>query len=288
MKTNFLLGFMAALALVLPVNLTAKSGSRVNLRPSKEIVTERRTSAMNFHAMEVSRLVKLTVEDRTDNIIVVRANENLMPYIELSVSNGCLSATIDSNVNISMSRFSECVVEVFIPNNGRISSVEVYGAAGVNMIPRQQVAKFSAEVYGASSFSGKVVAEQCDLEVYGASHAKVEFEGGRFDSEVYGASTLDGDVTAVKSHVEVSGASSVTLNGSSTSAIVEVSGASGFKGFDFVTEVCSAEITGASNAKINCMESLSATSSGVSSLTYTGACRLSSVSTSGAGTIQKK
>ena len=288
MKTNILLGFMAALALVLPVNLTAKSNSRINLRPSKEVVTERRTSAMNFNAIEVSRLVKLTVEDRTDNIIVVRANENLMPYIDLSVSNGCLSATIDGDVNISMSRFSECVVEVFIPNNGRISSVEVYGASGVNIIPRQQVSKFRAEVYGASSLKASVVAEQCDLEVYGASSADFGFEGGRLDTKIYGASGLTGNVKAVKSYVEVSGASSVTLNGSSKSAVVEVSGASGFKGFDFVTDVCSAEITGASNAKINCTESLSAESSGVSSLTYTGACRLSNVSASGAGTIKKK
>lgn len=287
MKTNFLLGFAATLMMAMPLMSSANPSGKIKITPSKEIVTEKRTSAMNFTRIEVSRLVRLTIENRTDDVIEVRANENLLPYIELSVSDGKLTAAISDEVNIMVTKFNNVVAEVTIPNNGRIESVEVYGASRLKILPHMRVSTFEAEVYGASVFEGNIVAEQCKMEIYGASKSAFDFEGGQLSLEVYGASGVSGDVKAVKTKVELYGASKLKLNGQSESASIDVSGASGFDGLNFDTPVCSVEVSGASGVKVNCTESLSAKSSGASSLVYKGDCRISSMSTSSAGSIKK-
>lgn len=287
MKINVFLGAVAAMLLLLSPSVSARSEAGRKISPSKLVITDRRTSAMNFTKIEVSRAVKLVVEDRTDDVIVVRANENVMPYVELSVKNGRLKASLSGDLNMS-SISNNLVVEVSIPNNGRIDDVRVSGASSVTIVPRVQGQSFYAEVSGASSLTADIAASRCSIEVSGASSAKFSYDGGQLSLDVSGASAAKGTVNALKSAIEVSGASAAHIDGKSESSVVEVSGASAFKGSNFETSVCTAEVSGVSAAEVCCSESLSADASGMSKIVYSGECRLSSVSTSGAGSIRKK
>lgn len=289
MKNSIISGLMTALVLLtVPVISEAKPAPRKNIKLSNTKVVDKRTSAMNFSRIEVSRMVKLIIEDRTDNIVLIRTDENLLPYVDVHVANGKLTATISDGINISHKELKTPLVEVAIPFNGQIEEVETYGVAAVKIEPRLQVRKFEAEVYGASSFEANLMAEQCKLEIYGASKANFAFEGGQLDIELYGASAAKADVNAMVSDIEVYGASNINIEGTSQHAEIEVSGASGFRGFNFATDVCSVDVSGASTARINCRKSLKAQSSGASSLIYKGDCRISSVSTSSAGSFKKE
>ena len=281
-----LLIWAAALLMALPaaakVRVEQNAGSRVT--PSSTIITEQRTSAMNFSRIEVSGIIRLTVEERTDNIIEIRANENVMPYVKLSVSDGVFSARIQDNVRF----VKDPVVEVSIPNNGKVSAVRLSGASKLNIEPHLSAQDFKARVSGASRLNFDLTASSCKIDVSGASNVRFGFEGGTLEVSTSGASSTKGHVSALKSDIEVSGSSSVHLDGSSASAGIEVSGVSNFRGFDFATEVCTVEASGVSSIEVNCTESLSARSSGTSKITYNGDCRLSSASTSGMSSIKKK
>lgn len=264
----------------------AAAPGKTTVTPSSRIVTDRRTSAMNFTSVKVANMISLTVEDRTDDVIVIRANENLLPYVRLSVSKGCLEARLDNDIIVrGGNRYS---VDISIPNNGRISSVEVSGASALRIMPVMRVADFEAEVSGASSLEVNVETESCEFDVSGASSLSFGCEGGRLALDVSGASSAKGSVRSLKSNIEVSGASSVHLDGKSSGADIEVSGTSTFSGFGFETEVCKVEVSGVSRADILCTGSLSAVSSGMSKIEYAGECRMASVSTSGMGKIKRK
>lgn len=256
--------------------------------PSKNIVTEKRTSAMNFTKIEVSGYVSLTVEERNDNIIVIRTPENLMPYLKLSVSNGVLEAGLEG---VRISRKYENAshpVEIFIPDNGRIEGIDVSAVSKVEVLPRIGTAAFSADVSGVSVLNVNVASASARFDVSGASAVKFESEGSRLSVDASGSSSVSGSVRAVKSVIDVSGASSVTLEGLSESAEIEVSGVSGFNGGGMKTTVCTVEATGCSSAEVLCSGSLSAEAYGMSAVTYSGECRLSSVSTSGMSNVKKR
>lgn len=264
---------------------SAATGRKVS--PSKNYVTEKRTSAMNFTKIDVSSMIGVTVEERTDSEIIIRASDNIMPFVKLSVQNGVLKASLDSDLQLAGALKSP-LVRISIPNNGKISSVEISGASQVDIKPHIAVENFKAEVCGASSFTGDISASLCKMEVSGASSASLAFDGGTLDLGVFGASSCRGDIKAVKSSVDVSGASAVRLKGESGSADIEVTGASTFDGGDFVTHICTAEASGVSKAVVNCTESLSAEASGVSKISYSGGCHLAKVSSSDTSKVSNK
>lgn len=284
MKKLFLILVAAAVTSVLPA--MASNGRAVKITPSDNIVTEHRTISTDFTHISVSSTVKLTVEDRTDNTVVIRANENILPYVQLNVVDGKLTAGMDKLIIKSAPR--GLVIEIAVPNSGRISMVEASGATAVNIKPRIQASKFNAEVSGASKMQVDVTAEKCNVELSGATKMQLAFEGGAFNLEASGAANVTGTVAAVKSSFEGSGAVSVNVKGRSESAYVDMSGASNFYGYGFETSVCTVEVSGASNAEVLCTESLAAKASGVSKIAYEGDCRMSSLSTSGVSSIKKR
>lgn len=258
---------------------------RERISPSENIITEQHTIPTDFTKIEASYIVNVIVEDRNDNTVTIRANENIMPHIELSVENGKLSARLDGKTVINMKNL---VVEISVPNNNKICSVRASGASNITFVPNIQVPDFSASISGASNLSVNLTTQNCTLNLSGASNAHINFDGGSFEAGVSGASGITGSVNAIKSNIKLSGASKATLDGKSDSATVSVSGASAFGGFDFNTNICTASASGASNAEIYCTGLFSAGASGTSKVTYKGDCRVSSLSTSGMSSIKQR
>lgn len=102
-----------------------------------------------------------------------------------------------------------------------------------------------------------------------------------------GASDLKGKIEVKNLSVDISGASDVMLTGTATSLDVEASGASTFKGFDLVTDVCSASASGASDIKITVNKELSARASGASDVRYKGDGVIKELKSSGASSVSK-
>ncbi len=252
---------------------------------SGKIVMKAVKSKMNFEKIEVSRCIRLTVEDRTDGNIIVRANEALMPYIELSVAKGVLKAKISDKIGIRR-KLGDIVAEVYVPYNGRISSIDASGASAVIVKPLLTAAELDIEASGASRIELKAEAGESDIESSGASSIKAHISGNKCDIGVAGASVLNLSGSVRSGAIDVSGASKCNASDMKFDSLeIEVSGAS-------VANVsatkCTVDVSGASKADVYCDGELSAEASAASTVRYSGDCRTNHLSSSGASSIKKK
>ena len=128
------------------------------------------------------------------------------------------------------------------------------------------------------------------LDVSGA--CDVYFEDGISAEELYvnlsGASDLKGKIEAKKLRFVISGASDATISGNAAELSVDASGASDFKGFDMVTNYCTAEASGASSVNITVNKELNAKASGASSVRFKGEGLIRDIKTSGASNVTRK
>lgn len=251
-----------------------------------KIVMRAHKSNMNFEKIDVSRCIKLTVEDRTDGNIIVRAGESIMPYVELSVAKGVLKALISDKVGVR--KMSEGVVaEVYVPNNGRIRSIKAMAASTVVVKPMLDVVgKLDIEAGGASKIDLSANAGEAEIDCSGASRVVADIRGNGCEVDLSGASKLLLSGSVRQGAIDMSGAS--TLNASDMkfdSLSIEVSGASSA---NVSATKCIAEVSGASKADVYCDGVLSAEATGASSLRYSGDCRTTHLSSSGASSIKKK
>lgn len=128
------------------------------------------------------------------------------------------------------------------------------------------------------------------LTVSGACNVKVDglLKGKKLKIELSGASQFKGELVYDQLVMEQSGASDSNVKGKVTDLFINASGASDFKGFDLLTVNCSAEASGASDIKITVSKDLKIQSTGASDVEYKGTATISSMKTSGAGSVRKR
>jgi Putative auto-transporter adhesin, head GIN domain len=103
-----------------------------------------------------------------------------------------------------------------------------------------------------------------------------------------GASDFKGTVNITDLKMELSGASDVKIGGTAASVKIESSGASDVKGFDLVTDFCTAKASGASDINITVNKELTAHASGASDISYKGDAVIKDTHSSGASSVSKK
>jgi hypothetical protein len=125
------------------------------------------------------------------------------------------------------------------------------------------------------------VSGACDVDIVGvwkADGAKIELSG---------ASDLTGQVNITKLTFDLSGASDVKLTGNVGQLYIDASGASTFKGFDLAADYCTAEVSGASDVRIQVNKEMSITASGASDVRYKGQGTIRDIKTSGASSVKR-
>lgn len=128
------------------------------------------------------------------------------------------------------------------------------------------------------------------LEALGASnyHITGTLNVPTLNVRLTGASDMKGAVKISTLNINLSGASNVKLIGSAGIINIDATGASDVKGYDLITDICSATLTGASDVNITINKELSAHATGASSINYKGSAVVKDIHTSGASSISKK
>ncbi len=106
--------------------------------------------------------------------------------------------------------------------------------------------------------------------------------------QVSGASDFRGTVNVTSLKMTLSGASDVNISGTATNLNIESSGASDVKGYDLVTENCTAKASGASDLNFTVNKELNAHASGASNIYFRGQGVIKEIQSSGASTIARK
>lgn len=122
----------------------------------------------------------------------------------------------------------------------------------------------------------------CDIQVAGS--IKVP----SLTLSLSGASDFKGAVNVGELKIGASGASDVTIKGIATSVRIETTGASDVKGYDLITELCTASASGASDINITVNKEIKATASGASDISYKGNAAIKESHASGASSVSKR
>ena len=122
----------------------------------------------------------------------------------------------------------------------------------------------------------------CDVVVSGSITA------AELELHLSGACDFKGNVKVGTLNIDLSGASDAKISGTANTANVKSSGASDLKAFELVTDVCNANISGASDVHITVNGELTASASGASDIKYRGNCVIKEKQSSGASSITKE
>jgi hypothetical protein len=128
------------------------------------------------------------------------------------------------------------------------------------------------------------------LEASGASDVQVAgiITTASLSVSLSGASDFKGAVKVDELKMDLSGASDVTIKGIAETVKIETSGASDVKGYELVTNTCTAKASGASDVAITVNKVLNATASGSSDISYKGDPQVKEIHSGGASRVSKK
>ena len=141
MKTAFLsiMALCAAVLLASPactatahtnISYGDMAASKSKVTGSGKIIT-RSVSISDYTKIEASRAVKVVIEERRGNEAVIKADDNIMPYVIVKVDGGTLFIGIDNEIK-SLNNVS---VTVSVPNNGDITAIDASSASSVVVEP---------------------------------------------------------------------------------------------------------------------------------------------------------
>jgi len=205
--------------------------------------------AKNFHAIKLSNAFDVYITQSNEESVAVSASDvKYRNEIEVKVEGGVLIIGLKRSSLTKKWNGSKMKLRAYISFKN-IDKLDVSGACDV-------------------SIQGKIKEENLKIVLSGASDIKGEFD-------------------VQKMNIDLSGASDMTVTGLASNLSIEASGASSFKGYDFKTDYCDADISGASSIKITVNKELSARASGASDLRYQGDGLIRDIKTNGASSVSR-
>jgi hypothetical protein len=216
------------------------SGVKAQTKGNGDVTTQQR-QVPSFDAIKVGCAINLYLSQGTEQSVKVQTDENLQSRIVTKVSNGTLNLSCENVQNPT--------------------KLDVYVTA-VNLT--------KLDASGASKVTTETPVKSDDFGLYisGAAKATMNIETGTFNNETSGAANCTITLVAKTANTEISGAGNMVLKGTAEQHNTEVSGAGNLKALEFITDVTTADVSGAGNAKIMARKQLKADLSGAGNITY--------------------
>ncbi len=203
----------------------------------------------SFHAISVSSAIDLYLSQGDEAVAVSSSDSKKVDDIITEVENG--------------------VLKIHMKDNGWHMGISFKGVKFKAFVSAKTLDKLNAS--GASDIHISGVFKADDLDIHSS-----------------GASDIKGALEANKLTVNISGASDVIVTGKAETVSIDASGASDFKGYDFVTNFCSAKASGASDINITVNKEINASASGASDVHFKGEGVIRELKESGASNVSKK
>lgn len=271
-KIVIMLAVSALMASCINITVNADHDNSEEYGPAEERVY---SIGGNYHELEVSHAFEVTMSD-TATVATITIDSALHDRVVFRVNDGVLKIALKpgSYHNISTAK-------VVLPRNEALDEIELNSASRFTAESPLAANKISIELSGASNFRGDIVkAKDVDLEVNGASH----FSGS--------IQMVEGSSMAGSLSVDLSGAATATISGSTGVLNIDISGASSLNAKKLDARTVEGDVSGASDARVLCCESIEVDVSGSSTLTYStvadGCEPTVKCSTSGASTVTRQ
>jgi hypothetical protein len=305
LKLNFMKRLLLISAVVLLCAGTAFA-QRNRVNGSGKVIRQERTVPA-FDKIEVSNAFKLLVKQGSPQSLVIEIDDNVMEYVETTVSGGKLRIGFKSNSQIN--DVQTIAAHITVPN---LTGIEAHGASNVTLETSFNVSgNMKIDLSGAAKLSGKelAVSGTLDVEISGASQmelamsassAKIDLSGaaklsceklttrGTANLELSGASNMKSDISANTVAIEASGASKLTSRLSASSVAIDASSAARV---ELSGKVATQTVSASGGASVNLKEldgnTATVTASGGARVNV-GSASIGAVKTSGGASVNKE
>ena len=224
-----------------------------------------------------------TSTSRAQNDIVVDANAS-----ERTVSGSFNAIKVSGGIDLYLSQSDKNAIAVSAANENYkegIKTVVENGTLEIFYEGDKNWNKKNRKLRAYVSFTDlqKIVASgACDVIVVGNITVTT------IVLQMSGACDFTGIVKVNTLKINLSGASDVKISGTANTVDIISSGASDVKGYGLVTDICNANVSGASDVNITVNQILNAHASGASNINFKGTGLIKEMSSSGASDISRK
>lgn len=222
--------------------------------------------AIAYDAIKASRGARVVVEEREDNNIIIKADDNIMPYVVVRKEGNSLRVTIDDNVKTT----TNITLEVYLPKNTQINELTASSAATINVRPTIQGRSLSIDAASAAKINfSKAEVEFFDADA--ASSAKISGTLKCNDCYLEASSASDIDLTllAVLCSADASSAAKIDLNGETAKFEADASSAAKIDASKLTVRTeAECEASSAAKISVNAIKKLDAEASSGAVVSY--------------------
>ena len=222
--------------------------------------------AIAYDAIKASRGARVVVEEREDNNIIIKADDNIMPYVVVRKEGNSLRVTIDDNVKTT----TNITLEVYLPKNTQINELTASSAATINVRPTIQGRSLSIDAASAAKINfSKAEVEFFDADA--ASSAKISGTLKCNDCYLEASSASDIDLTllAVLCSADASSAAKIDLNGETAKFEADASSAAKISASKLTVRTeAECEASSAAKISVNAIKKLDAEASSGAVVSY--------------------
>lgn len=245
-------------------DMTAATAPESRVTGSGEIVS-REVTISDFSQIKASRAVNLIVENRSGNTALIKADDNIMPYVIVRVEGETLVVGIDNDIK----SLNDISVTISVPNGGAISAISASSASRVVVetpikspkltldassaakidITKSDVGTCTVDISSAAKVAGAIKADKCAIDMSSASNAELA-------------------LLAVECSVTASSAANADLSGEAGDIEIGTSSAAKVDALALNARNAVADASSGSSIKITCSKSIDARASSGGSVKY--------------------
>ncbi len=229
------------------------------IKGSGNIIEKSIPAIASYDAIKASRGVRVVMEDAEGEQIIIKADDNAMPYVVVSKEGNSLHITIDENIN----SLSNVTVEVYLPKNTALNELKAASSATININSEIESRTLSVDVASAAKVNfAKATVSFFDADA--ASSAKITGTVKSDDCYLDASSAADIKLTllAVQCKAAASSASNIDLKGQVASFDGEASSAAKILATELeVQTLAKADASSAAKITINAVKKLDAEAS---------------------------
>lgn len=256
----------AAEAIEKDANIKINGRGDQRLRGSGNIITESRIVPADYHTVVTSRAVKVTLENREGTTAIIRADDNVMPYIKIENKNGVLKIKIDDEIRT----INSMTAEVRLPKSTNISRLEATSASHIDVDYTIQSTKLYAEASSAADINiSKADVTHCNIHASSAAKVTGAIKATECNINAISAANAKVQILANTCYADASSAADITLAGEAGSLYLKASSAADINALSTKALVStSADASSGANIKVNAGKALTADASSGGTVAY--------------------
>lgn len=238
-----------------------------------------------YSTIYVSRGVNVIMENRSNDKVIISADDNVMEYVVCKVEGGKLTATIDSKIN----SISNVNVKIYLPKSDKIDKISTSSAGEAHIYPTIKSSSLAIE----SSSGSKVEITTAEVGKLAINVSSAGWIKGSFKSEssanLAASSAGKIDITLLGKEVkcDASSGADIKLNGQAIKLNAEASSAANIEAETFVVENVNAEASSGGDVDVFVQKQLNASASSGGGVRYKGPVPTVSKSTSSGGRVKE-